>query len=379
MNKIKITFFLQNLEVGGAERSIVRLAKALNKDYFEVSFLLCCASGPLLKDLPTNIKITDLKKSHVGLSLSGVIKYFYREKPDIVLSALDHVNVINIIAGLFCFKKPKIIITERSTFSRVSTHSAIKIRNKLISRFIMPLMAKLLYKKADSIICVSKGVADDISKIIGSLSNIKVIYNPVIDDSFLELVNEKIEDSNFLKKSLPNVLAVGRLTKAKDYPTLLKAFSIVIKEIPANLLIIGDGEDKSNIIDIINNLKISENVFLLGFQKNPLKYMAKADVFVLSSILEGFPNALVEAMACGVPAIATDCQSGPNEIIEDGKSGFLVPVSDEVILAKMIVKLLKDAELRGRISEEGKKRAKYFSVARSTKEFEDVFLKILNK
>ncbi len=379
MGKVKVTFFLQNLETGGAERSTVRLANALNMNIFDVSFLLCKRKGPLLQNLSKDIKIVDLKKNHVSLSLFKVIRYFKSEKPDIVVSVLDHVNIISILAGLFCKRKPKIIITERSTFSRVSTYSATKFRNKLISRFLLPYLAKVFYKKADLIVCVSKGVADDIVQIIGNLSTIKVIYNPVIGNNFSEFAEEKIENFNVKIKSLPIIIAVGRLTKAKDYPTLLKAFSLVLKETPANLLIVGEGEERQRIEKLIEELDIMENVVLLGFQKNPIKYMVKSDVFVLSSMLEGFPNVLVEAMACGIPVISTDCQSGPNEIIENGKNGLLVLVSDEKKIAESIIELLKNPELRSKFSEEGKKRAQYFSIDKSVKEFENIFKNMLEK
>lgn len=378
MDRIKITFFLQNLEVGGAERSIVRLANILDKDCFDVSFLLCSKTGNLLKALPEDIKIFGLKSKHVSLSLFRVVNYFNTEKPDIVISVLDHVNIISIIASLFCKIKPKIIITERSTFTRVSTHSASKLKQRLISRFILPVLVKILYKRADSIVCVSQGVADDISGVIGNLPTIKVIYNPVVDTEKIEkLINEPLEEP--IDNSLPNILAVGRLTKAKDYFTMLKAFSLVLKEVPANLLIIGEGEERWKIEKAISDLNISKNVVLLGLQKNPFKYMAKADVFVLSSILEGFPNVLVEAMACGMSVISTDCQSGPNEIIENEKSGLLVPVGSEKKLAEAVVKLLKDGNLRDRFSKNAKIRAKYFSADNSAREFKNLFKKVLEE
>lgn len=378
MDRIKITFFLQNLEVGGAERSIVRLANILDKDCFDVSFLLCSKTGNLLKALPEDIKIFGLKSKHVSLSLFRVVNYFNTEKPDIVISVLDHVNIISIIASLFCKIKPKIIITERSTFTRVSTHSASKLKQRLISRFILPVLVKILYKRADSIVCVSQGVADDISGVIGNLPTIKVIYNPVVDTEKIEkLINEPLEEP--IDNSLPNILAVGRLTKAKDYFTMLKAFSLVLKEVPANLLIIGEGEERWKIEKAISDLNISKNVVLLGLQKNPFKYMAKADVFVLTSILEGFPNVLVEAMACGMSVISTDCQSGPNEIIENEKSGLLVPVGSEKKLAEAVVKLLKDGNLRDRFSKNAKIRAKYFSADNSAREFKNLFKKVLEE
>jgi glycosyltransferase involved in cell wall biosynthesis len=374
--KIKITFFTSNLEVGGAERSIVKLANALGKNYFEVSFLLCSAKGFLLQSLSKEITVVDLKSPNIGLCLIKVIKYFREEKPDIIFSALDQINIVSIFASFFCKRKPKIIITERSTFSRVSTHASSKIINKIIRRFILPRLVKIFYKKADLIICVSRGVANDISEIIGNLPNIEVVYNPVVDSNFLELSKEPVTDFNINSKLLPIILAVGRLTKAKDYPTLLRAFSIVLRERPAYLVILGEGEERKNIENLIKKLNILENVFLLGFQKNPLKYMAKADIFVLSSILEGFPNVLVEAMACGVPVVSTVCQSGPNEIVENEKNGLLVPVEDEGALAGAIIKLLTNPGLRKRLSEEGKKRAEDFSTKIIVKQYEEVMNKL---
>jgi glycosyltransferase involved in cell wall biosynthesis len=378
MDKIKITFFLPNLEIGGAEKSIVKLANALDKDKFNVSLLLCESKGIVFDILSDKIFVVDLKTSHIGLSLFKVVNYLKKNKPDIMVSALDHVNIINICASLFCRSRPKIIITERTTFSKISSESTTKFSRKFITKFILPNLVRIFYKKADSIVCVSQGVANDLKNIIGNLPTIKVIYNPVIDINILgQLVNEPL--NNFSNSSLPKILAVGRLTKAKDYPTMLRAFSLVLKEIPANLLVIGDGKERKKIEQLIYDLDILDNVKLLGTQKNPFKYMNKSDVFVLSSSVEGFPNVLVEAMACGTPVVSTNCQSGPNEIIQNGENGFLVPVGDEKKLAEAIIKLLKDKELRKKFSERGKKHAQYFSIDKSAKEFENLFKKIIEK
>jgi glycosyltransferase involved in cell wall biosynthesis len=240
------------------------------------------------------------------------------------------------------------------------------------------MLVKVFYKRADSIVCVSRGVADDISMVIGKLPTIKVIYNPVVDvEKIKKLIDEPLEYP--IGNELPIVLAVGRLTKAKDYPTMLKAFSLVLEEVSANLLIIGEGEERGKIEKTISDLDISKNVFLIGLQKNPFKYMAKADIFVLSSMLEGFPNVLVEAMACGTPVVSTDCQSGPNEIIQDGKNGFLVPVGDEKKLSEAIIKLLRNKEVRNEFSKKGRERAQYFSAAKSVEEFENLFKEIIQK
>ncbi len=373
--KIKIIFFLHNLGFGGTEKSTSRLIRNLDRKKFEIILLLRKLKSPhFLNELPTDILIEDLNTDNFILAILKLIKYLKKEKPNIFVSALPRENLITLMSMVFYKSKTKFIITERSTVSALSKNATYKFSHKFIFRFILPILMKIFYKKADSIVCVSKGVADDLYKIIGKLPSIRIIYNPVINNNVLELAKEPLIDSNIKNSSLPNIVAVGRLTKAKDYPTMLKAFSIVLKETPANLIIIGDGEERSKVENIIKELNISNNVFLLGFQKNPLKYMTKADIFILSSRLEGFPNVLVEAMACGVPVVSTDCQSGPNEIIEDGKSGLLVPVGDEKAISEAIIKLLENPDLRNKFSEEGKKRAQYFSVEKSVKDFEKLFL-----
>jgi glycosyltransferase involved in cell wall biosynthesis len=375
--KIKITFLMPSAETGGSEKNILKLLRNLNSKNFQKSLLLQKKKGDLLEEISPDVLVKELGSLFSIFTIFSLIKYFREEKPDILVSIFPRLNVVNVLAKILSNSKAKIIISVRSTNSQLFKYSAYKISHKLMSQFIMPSLVKFFYKRADLIICVSQGVADDISKVIGNKANIKVIYNPVIDNSIIRLAKEPMADIGIKNKFIPIILTVGRLTKAKDYATLLKAFSIVFKSNPAYLLIVGEGEERKKIENLVEKLEISKNVLLLGLQNNPLKYIDKADVFVLSSVLEGFPNVLVEAMACGVPVVSTDCQSGPNEIIENGKSGFLVQVADEKKMANAIIKLLEDKELRKNFSEEGKKRAHYFSAEKSVKEFENVFLKIV--
>ena len=136
----------------------------------------------------------------------------------------------------------------------------------------------------------------------------------------------------------------------------------------------GEGREREKLEMIVKQLNISDNVYFAGLQKNSYKFMARADVFVLSSMLEGLPNALVEAIICGVPVVSTDCKSGPNEVINDGKNGFLVPVGDEKALAEAILKLLNSRELRERFSSEARKKVlQQFSFEKTIGGYENIF------
>ena len=138
-------------------------------------------------------------------------------------------------------------------------------------------------------------------------------------------------------------------------------------------MIIGEGEDKDQLIEMASSLGIHQDIDFLGFQKNPFKYMAKSSLFVLSSLYEGFGNVLVEAMALGLPVISTDCPSGPAEIIDDGENGILVPVQDENALAQAILDVLADSALRIHLSCEAKQKAEVFAAEKITQDYRRIF------
>jgi len=378
MKKIKITFFLPALEAGGAERTMIRLLCGLNKEVFQPTLLLGKIRGPLIKEISEEVLVKELNFSHIRYALFKLIRYFQKEKPEIFVSFLSHLNVFSVLAKIFSRIKTKLIISERTTFSHLPEITKTA-KNKLLASIFLKPLVRLTYPLADAIVCVSKGVAEDISQYLPSSkrNKIKVIYNPVVSDELYTLANQPVDHPWFLDKETPVILAVGRLTKAKDYPTLLKAFSLISKKKNVYLIIIGEGEERKNLEELIDKLDISENIALLGFEENPYKYMKKASVFVLSSSREGFPNVLVEAMTCGLPVVSTDCSSGPNEIIENGKNGILVPVGDEKALAEAILKILTNPSLTQKFSLEGKKTAQNFTLEKSVKEYEKLFQEVL--
>jgi glycosyltransferase involved in cell wall biosynthesis len=206
-------------------------------------------------------------------------------------------------------------------------------------------MMRRLYPKADRIVAVSQGVADDLISLLNlPHEKVTVIYNPIVTPELFEQAKQPVSCSWFEQNRLPVILAVGRLTKAKDYPTLFRAFSLVRQVRPAKLLVLGEGEERSNLERLAIELGIQNDVSMSGFVDNPFAFMAKASVFVLSSAWEGLPTVLIEALSCGCPVVATDCRSGPREILDNGRYGRLVPVGDHEALAKAILETLDNPD-----------------------------------
>ncbi|MBA7698016.1 N-acetylgalactosamine-N,N'-diacetylbacillosaminyl-diphospho-undecaprenol 4-alpha-N-acetylgalactosaminyltransferase [subsurface metagenome] len=238
---------------------------------------------------------------------------------------------------------------------------------------IKRILIRNLYPKATRIISVSKGAKENLITDYKVPENkCFVIYNMVDVERIRKLANERMAHP-CPKENVLIVIACGRLTAQKNYPLLLKAMSLVLRENSARLLILGEGEDQSKLEEYARTLGISHNIAFLGFQSNPFKYMSRATVFVLSSSWEGFGNVIIEAMACGIPVVSTRCPSGPDEIITDEVNGLLVPVGDANALANAIVRLFKDESLRRRLSEAGKKRAEDFRGGKMVAEYERVF------
>jgi len=376
MAKPKIAFFFPNFEVGGAERVTLNLLQGLDRRHFDCSLVLGEKKGYYLQELPADISVAALGTQRFFSLFIKLIKYFRRAEPDIFISVFPHFSLISILARNFSRAKTRIVIIEHSLFSR-SAVNAQTLPRRLVARFIFPYLMKIFYRQAEAIIAVSKGVAEDIGRITRLKDKIKIIYNPIVNEAIYILMKENIKHPWFLSQEAPTLLAVGRLAKAKDYPTLLRAFALVLKKEPARLVILGEGSEKKRIEKLSRMLGISKNIAFLGLQKNPYKYMAKSSIFVLSSQQEGFSTVIVEAMACGLPVVATDCETGPREIIKQGKSGFLVPVGDYAALAKAIIKLLKDYPLRKKFSEEGKKRAGDFGIKRGVEAYKSFLLGLL--
>lgn len=349
LTKGRLAIFRRDLMGGGAERVLINLASCFAAHGLEVDLVLSRAEGPLLDSVSSQVRIIDLKASAYDKgerlklptsfsslsSLPKLVNYLRQEKPTALLAASHYSNEIAILAKFLARVPTKVVVSE---------HIALSVQAKQVeqisSRFA-PITARLLYRLADGIIAVSEGVAKDLAQITKiPLERIQVIYNPVITPELLEKAQEPIEHPWFAPGEPPVILGVGRLVKQKDFPTLIKAFAQVQAVKPARLVILGSGREQKPLQSLIKELELEDKVALLGFVDNPSAYMAKSSVFVLSSLWEGFGNVLVEAMAMGTAVISTDCESGPREILDRGKYGYLVPLGNQQAMADAILKVL---------------------------------------
>lgn len=395
--KKKVGLLISSLNGGGAERVVSRLSTILNSEYD--IYLLLFDTKNIKYDYKG--KIIDIKAPANSKGLLSKIKLLmqrtYRTKAikktenlDIVISFLDSPNIVNILSKN---KGCKVAISIRNYTDIGKKPSRIL---KLANFFM-----KRLYKKADLVIPVSKEISKMLfEKYFISKSKLKVIYNPYDIIDIERLANEDIEDKyeNFMR-SEKIFISVGRQVYQKGYWHLAKAFKLVLEKEPdAKLIIIGSGNNDVKLLKLINDLGIENSVLLTGFQKNPFKFIKKSQVYVMTSLFEGFPNILVEAMACGCPVISTDCKSGPKEILlenfnfnnttEDilfGDYGILVPVfkegenwdsgtfeTEEYLLSEAMISLLRDKEKLKYYSRKSIERAKTFNYERCFKKYKSL-------
>ena len=336
LDRPKVAIFLPSLRGGGAERMMLHLAIEFAERGYPVDLVLAKAAGTYQEQVPSLVNVIDLNASHVVMSLPGLIGYLNRNRPVALLAAMSHANLIALWAKSFARTNTRVVVSERNNLS-ADTANAPQTRARLI-----PILVRQFYGMADAITAVSTNVAEDLAQITHiPKENIHVVYNPTVTPRLLKQAAEPVTDPWFQQpRDLPVILAAGRLAAQKGFSTLIRAFAKVTAALPARLVILGEGEKRAELTALVQDLELTDNVSLPGFAQNPYAYMKHADVFVLSSLWEGFPNVLVEAMACGCPVISTDCPGGSREILADGKYGTLVPVDDIDAMAEAIRRIL---------------------------------------
>jgi glycosyltransferase involved in cell wall biosynthesis len=331
----RLALFMPGLYGGGAERTILNLASGLVARGYAVDLVVAEAEGPYVREIPKSVRLVELRERHhksfrtVSI-FPALVRYLRHERPDALLSEL-HANIVALWARRFVGIPLRLVITEQNTFSQ---------QNQQLSRFYRLLMLQLVrwcYPWADGIVAVSKGVADDLVQVCGiPRHRIQVIYNPIVTPELEKKTREVPNHDWFGSSEPPVILGVGRLTAQKDFRVLIEALDRVRRTHRARLLILGEGEKRAELEALVKRFKLDGNVGLPGFVANPYSYMARASLFVLSSRWEGLPTVLVEALYCGTPIVATDCPSGPREILLDGQYGRLVPVGDAASLSQAI-------------------------------------------
>ncbi len=334
VNRQKIALFLPNLAGGGAERVMLNIANGFVERNIDVDLVLGKLTGPYVSEVSKSVQIIELNRKRTINCIPGLTRYLRQQRPTAMLATLNHANIIALLAKQFAQVPTKLFIREANTITHLNTPDP---RDRVI-----PQLIKWLYSKADGVITGSDGVADDLEK-NGHVpqSLIHTVHNPVVTKDLFEKAKQPIELPWSDGQNTPLIVAAGRLTEQKNFAMLIRAFAKLLKEHPARLLILGEGEERSQLENLLRQLNIQAEVALPGFVNNPYPYMARADLFVLSSSWEGSPNALIQAFALGTAVVSTDCPFGPAEILNGGKYGLLSPIHDTQALAANMIKSLK--------------------------------------
>lgn len=346
-----VAFVLPRLASGGVERVVANLAASLHRRGRAVDLVLMRAEGSLLNQLDEGVRVVDLRMPVVndaafGLALPWLVRYLRRHRPAIVYTGMTTVNLTALAARRLARSRTRIVVSEHVPVSINATTHPLKR--------VLPRLIRLGYPHADAMVAVATALADDLAATCRlPRDRIEVLYNPVVTPRLQE-DGRAAPPHPWLADDVPVVLGIGRLSPQKDFETLLEAFALLRARRPARLLVLGEGPERARLETAAERLGVSSDVDLHGFVEDPGAYLAHADVFALSSRYEGLALVVIEALACGCQVVSTDCRTGPREILEGGRFGRLVPVSDPAALAGAMAEALEAplpvASLRGRAS-----------------------------
>ena len=368
--KKKLMFVILSLSGGGAERVMLHIINHLDMDKYDIRLVTFEDVRDYQKELSPAVKQIYLNKKSRWDFFKLVFqlrKTIMDYQPDTIISFDYYVNIIAILARSLTGRSFKLIISERNYPEKNLSEERL--------RWLKKWLMKTTYRKADIILSVSNSIKDALEKDFKvQPGKTRTVYNPIVVEDITLKSKEEISHPFFRYSSDQVVISSGRLVRQKRFDRLLEAFSIVRKKMGnVYLIILGKGDLLEELRNKASKLAVSAYVDFVGFKSNPYAWISKADLFVLSSDFEGFPNVLSEAMACGTPVVSTDCLSGPREIITNGKDGMLVPPGDESALAEAMYRLLASDELREKFSREGKKRVEDFRIDKIVKQYEQFF------
>jgi glycosyltransferase involved in cell wall biosynthesis len=326
----RVSLFLPDLSGGGAERVTLDLATGLLQAGADVDLVVGSLRGPLTTSVPDGVRVVDLGVARIARALGPLRRYLRSVRPDALVAGLTHANVLAVLAARSVRPRVRVVVVHHNTLSMSVQHAPAAADRAA------PLLVRVAYPLADRVVAVSAGVADDLAtRAHLPRERIDVVYNPMVFDRLRSAGDAPPPHAWLADDGLRVVLAVGRLHEQKDFPTLIRAMSLLPDD--HRLLILGDGAERGPLSALIERLDLGERVDLVGFVPNPYPFFRHADVFVLSSRWEGLPTVLVEALAFPVALVATDCPSGPAEILADGRWGTLVPVGDERAIASAVL------------------------------------------
>ena len=363
-NKIKLIIITPTLKIGGSQKVITYLCKNLDSKIFDITLIIINnqnSSHSFSIESMKDIKIIDFKTSKVRFSLFKIIKAARKIKPDIIFSTQYYLNTAMVLIKPFIPSKSKLIARE------TNIPSLREFKHKTIYMYFY----KRFYKYIDAIVCQSKGMHEELINISNCPENKLVVINNPINYNFIQKQIEKNENEHY--KS--NIVAIGStLGYQKGFERLIDSFSF-IKDKNVKLIIMGEGPNRRKLKEKIDKAGLQNQIYLVGRQKNPFKFIKRTDVLAISSFSEGFPNVMLEAGLCGIPTVAFNIKGGLKDIIVEGMNGFIVPDGELELFAEALVKAIyynfEHDKIKQHIIDN-------FDMKKIIKEYESLFINVNN-
>lgn len=362
-----IAFFVPQFIAGGVQRTTLTLCSALVERGWRVD-LLIIEGSEFLKETPNAVRVVDLSAPSLPMSVFPLARFIRNECPDFLIASMPQVNIVSVVArALSRSSRTRLVLTEVSHFSSWQ-HFFPSLKMSLIRRLM-----RLTYPRADALVCLTRAIADDLQDFIKLASvEVRVIPSPVDCCAVATRGAASVDDLYWWDDEGSEVVStLARLDPVKDLSTLIRAFKTVVQQRPtARLLVIGTGSERESLGQLVSGLEIEDHVHFTGYVAEPYPLIARSRVFALSSLIEGFPTAIVEALALGVAVVSTDCLSGPREILGDGRYGALVPVGDPDAFATALLNVLLHSD--GLEVSERRRRADEFGGDRAAARFQEL-------
>ena len=356
-----VAVLLPDLRGGGTERVRLILVREFVRRGLSVDVVLMRLRGELLEELPETVNVVDLGSPRMRFVPASLRRYLARSRPRTLLVALWPLTGIACLVSRTLRSRPHLVVSEHNDFRHLPSLTALE-------RFVLRHFGRRIYGLADRIVTVSGGVAESLAACAGlDQRAIRVIGNPIREAKNLEPAPEDAGLFRWWADAEVKLVAAGSLKKQKGFDVLFQSLAMVAEGRNVRLIVLGEGDLRGELDALAGRLGVSDRIRMPGFRRNPFPFFAAADLFVLSSRWEGLPGVLIEALGCGTPVVSTNCQSGPAEILADGKFGRLVPVNDPERLSEGILEWLSKSHDRKLLRD----RAQVFSPAAAADQYLD--------
>jgi glycosyltransferase involved in cell wall biosynthesis len=367
----RIAVVAPSLNGGGAERAAVTVLNALEPSRYTKSLYLFRREGPYLRDVADEIELVAARSDDRVARVRRLADFLRAWRPDVVVSFLSYFSTY--LAMRLAGSRARFVINQQTPLSAFLADRDYAWRSPL-RRWVFEGVARFVYPRADAVVATSRGVGDDLSAHFGVRADVMTtIPNPFNLRAIARAAEEPLALT--AREGVPVIVSAGRLAEAKNWPLLIDSLSLLKREREFHAVILGAGDLEADVRRRIDEAGLNADVTLCGFQANPWKYMARGDVFVLTSRYEGFGNVLVEAMACGTPVVAT-ASPGTRAIVESGSDGILVEHHNARAVADAIGRVLRDGDLRQRLRDGARARAGDFAVGAVTAAYDRLFQRL---